>query len=112
VLDSDSSYRITCYSAVLPFGTLADNPALHDLDEKTMNAHHSTDLSGRASAFLSSASSRFGWRPSLSEKLRSLWLGLLLLAIVAAGFSLSYFAYARLASHGSGSSLSVETHGD
>ena len=47
---------------------------------------------------------------SLSNKLYTLWLALMLMAIVAVGFGLSYFTYAHLVA--SGPAASVETIGE
>jgi hypothetical protein len=68
-----------------------------------------SNRTANANSFLAAASARLGWR-TLLERLQSLWLGLILLAIVAAGFTLSYFVYARLTAHSPGTS--VETYGE
>jgi hypothetical protein len=49
-------------------------------------------------------------RRSLADRLYTLWLALVLVAVVAAGFGLSYFAFAQLASVGP--AVSVETMGE
>jgi hypothetical protein len=49
-------------------------------------------------------------RPSLADRLYALWLGLMVVAVVAAGFGLSYFACTELASVGP--AVSVETVGE
>jgi hypothetical protein len=49
-------------------------------------------------------------RCSLFNKLYTLWLALMLMAIVAAGFGLSYFTYAHLVANGP--TASVETIGE
>jgi hypothetical protein len=49
-------------------------------------------------------------RPSLTDRLYTLWLALVLVAVVAAGFGLSYFAVTQLASVGP--AVSVETMGE
>jgi hypothetical protein len=45
-----------------------------------------------------------------SEKLYTLWLALMLTAVVAAGFTLSYFVYAHLVANGP--VVSVESVGE
>ena len=49
-------------------------------------------------------------RQSLTNKFYTLWLALLLMAIVAAGFGLSYFTYAHLVANGP--TTSMETIGE
>jgi hypothetical protein len=69
-----------------------------------------SSFASTASPLLAGASARIGWRQNLVEKLYSLWLGLVLVAVIAAGFTLSYFAYARLSSKAP--ATSVETYND
>ena len=69
-----------------------------------------SSFTSSTSPLLAGASARLGWRQNLMERLYSLWVMLVLVAVIAAGFTLSYFAYARLSSKAP--ATSVETYND